>query len=323
MRKRLCEMDRFKRIMLILVVIGTAPFSAWAAKDIRIIVGSAKVVNVKSPQRVAIGNPEIADLTQINDRELLISGKAIGSTSLIVWQANGRKRISSVIVTAGKAAQTMIQIDVQVMEIAKTENMDLGLDWERLVGPAGKLSLLESSSPLKGVGTLQRGQLDLLLKLLVEKGNAKILARPKLLTLSGRKASFSSGGEIPVSTVSSTGQMNVEWKKYGVNLDVLARADNTGAINVEIRAELSDADFTHMVQGNPAIKTRWVSTTIHVQPGTTVIIGGLIQEKYQVIHKGLPILSELPILGYLFKSSLVRREESELVIFVTPHIVGK
>ncbi len=323
MRKRLCEMDRFKRIMLILVVIGTAPFSAWAAKDIRIIVGSAKVVNVKSPQRVAIGNPEIADLTQINDRELLISGKAIGSTSLIVWQANGRKRISSVIVTAGKAAQTMIQIDVQVMEIAKTENMDLGLDWERLVGPAGKLSLLESSSPLKGVGTLQRGQLDLLLKLLVEKGNAKILARPKLLTLSGRKASFSSGGEIPVSTVSSTGQMNVEWKKYGVNLDVLPRADNTGAINVEIRAELSDADFTHMVQGNPAIKTRWVSTTIHVQPGTTVIIGGLIQEKYQVIHKGLPILSELPILGYLFKSSLVRREESELVIFVTPHIVGK
>jgi len=323
MRKSLCKSGNWERIILTLMIIGIAPFSAWAGKDIRITVGSAKVVNVKSPQRVAIGNPEIADLTQINDRELLISGKAVGSTSLIVWQADGRKQISSVIVTTGKAAQTMIQIDVQVMEIAKTENMDLGLDWERLVGPSGKLSLVESSSPLKGIGILQRGQLDLLLKLLVEKGNAKILARPKLLTLSGRKASFSSGGEIPVSTVSSTGQMNVEWKKYGVSLDVLPRAGNTGAINAEIRAELSDADFTHMVQGNPAIKTRWASTTIHVQPGTTVIIGGLIQEKHQVIHKGLPILSDLPILGYLFKSSLVRREESELVIFVTLNIAGR
>jgi len=309
--------------LYILWLLLTLALSSAAGEDIKLTVGSAQIVSVRSPLRVAIGNPEIADLKQISENELLVNGKAVGSTTLIVWHRSGRKDISSILVTAGKAAQSMIQVDVQVMEIARTEDKDLGLDWESLLGPSGKLSLVETTSPLNAIGTLERGKLDLLLKLLDEKGKAKILARPKLLTLSGRKASFSSGGEIPVSTVGSNGQVNVEWKKYGVNLDVLPTAENTGVINVDLRAEVSDVDFSHLVQGNPAIRTRWASTVIHVKPGTTVVIGGLIQEKNQVSHQGLPILSDIPILGYLFKSSRIIREESELVIFVTPHIVGR
>jgi pilus assembly protein CpaC len=217
----------------------------------------------------------------------------------------------------------MIQVDVQVMEIYKSEGDNFGLDWERIVGPGGQLTLSESDSPLKAIGVLERGRLDLLLKMLVEKGNGKVLARPKLLTLSGKKASFSSGGEIPVATSSSNGQTNVEWKKYGVNLDVLPTAQDSGTVNAEIRAEVSEVDFTHLVQGNPAIKTRWASTTIHVMPESTVIIGGLIQERNQVSYQGLPLLMDIPVLGYLFKSTRIVQEESELVIFVTPHIVGR
>jgi len=77
------------------------------------------------------------------------------------------------------------------------------------------------------------------------------------------------------------------------------------------------------VQGNPALKTRWASTTIHVESGATVVIGGLIQDRTQVVTQGLPILSEIPVLGYLFKSTRIRKEESELVIFVTPYLVGR
>lgn len=307
-------------VFILCAMCGTNVFSG---KDIKMTIGSAQVVSVRSPVRVAIGNPEIADLKQISEKELLISGKAVGSTTLIVWYRSGRKKISTIFVTAGKAEQTMIQVDVQVMEISKTKGMNLGLDWEGLVGSGSNLSLVETTSPLKAIGVLERGKLDLMLKLLDETGNAKILARPKLLTLSGRKASFSSGGEIPVSTVNATGAVSVEWKKYGVNLDILPTAGNTGAINVDIRAEVSDVDYSYLVQGNPAIKTRWASTVIHVKPGTTVVIGGLIQEKKQISHQGLPLLSDIPILGYLFKSTRLIREESELVIFVTPHIVGR
>lgn len=297
--------------------------TAWAAADLTLPVGGAKVVMVKSPDRVAIGNPEVADVKQISSTELLLSGKSVGSTTLIVWGADGKKDISTVVITAGKSAQTMIQVDVQVMEITKSEDDKLGLDWEKIVGSSGQLTLAEADAPLKAIGTLERGKLSLLLKLLAEKGNAKVLARPKLLTLSGRKASFSSGGEIPVATTGANGSSNVEWKKYGVSLDVMPTANDTGTINAEIRAEVSDADFTHLVSGNPAIKTRWASTTIHVDPGATVIIGGLIQDRHQTNSQGLPILSDIPVLGYLFKSTVIHKEESELVIFVTPYLVGR
>jgi pilus assembly protein CpaC len=308
---------------MLLAMLGLAGMG-WADEDdIKVTLGSAKVVAVKSPERVAIGNPEVADVKQISDQELLVTGKSLGSTSLIIWYAGNRKQIYSVIVTTGKAAQTMIQVDVQVMEIIDTDTLNLGLDWERIVGNAGQLNIFESTAPINAIGTLDRAKLNLLLKLMVEKGHAKILARPKLLTLSGNKASFNSGGELPVSTVNSTGQQSVEWKKYGVNLDVNPTAKDTGDIHLDIRAEVSDVDYTHLVNGNPALKTRWASSTIQVQPGSTVVIGGLIQEKTQIQHQGLPILSDIPVLGYLFKSTMTSQENSELVIFVTPYIVGR
>ena len=307
----------------ILMVILNGSVLAWAGSDLTLTAGGAKVLGVKSPDKVAIGNPEIADVKQISKDELLLTGKSLGSTTLIIWFPDGHKDISTVVVAAGKSAQSMIQVDVQVLEINHNEGDHLGLNWEGILGSAGELTLAEVDAPLKAIGTLQRGKLNLLLQLLVEKGNAKVLARPKLLTLSGRKASFSSGGEVPYATTSANGQTNVEWKKYGVNLDILPTANDTGTINAEIRAEVSEIDYTHLVQNNPAIKTRWASTTIHVNPDATVVIGGLIQEKNQVSYQGIPLLMDIPVLGYLFKSTTIIQEESELVIFVTPHIVGR
>ncbi|NTV52134.1 MAG: hypothetical protein HGA76_03855 [Candidatus Firestonebacteria bacterium] len=316
-------MHRAMRVTVFLLFIWMTATAAWAGADLTLTSGGAKVIGVKSPEKVAIGNPEIADVKQISGEELLLTGKTIGSTTLIIWFPDGHKDISTVIVSAGKSAQTMIQVDVQVLEINHNEGDNFGLNWDGILGTAGELTLAETEAPLKAIGTLQRGKLNLLLKLLVEKGHAKVLARPKLLTLSGRKASFSSGGEVPYATTGSNGQSNVEWKKYGVNLDVLPTANDTGSINAEIRAEVSEIDYTHLVQNNPAIKTRWASTTIHVNPDATVVIGGLIQEKDQTIYQGVPLLMDIPVLGYLFKSTTIIQEESELVIFVTPHLVGR
>jgi len=314
MRRTIC-------LGLILTCLLATVGRARAEADIAITIGTAKVVAVKSPERTAIGNPLIADVKQVSDTELLVTGKSLGSTTLTVWYANGHKQIYTVFVGAGRSGQTMVQVDVQVMEINTNDSKNLGLDWARMVGANGELFLRETTSPLEAIGTLERGKLNLFLRLLVEKGRGKVLARPKLLTLSGHKASFSSGGEVPVSVIGTSGQQSVEWKKFGVNLDVQPTARESGEINLEIRAEVSDADFSRLVNGNPTLKTRWAATTIQVQPGATVVIGGLIQDKRTVRSQGLPVLSEIPVLGYFFKSTEVTEEESELVIFVTPSIV--
>lgn len=295
---------------------------APAGADIELTAGSAKVVKKIEMEKVAIGNPDVADVKQISDDELLITGKSAGSTSLIVWKKNGRKDISMVVVKPSKSDNVMVQVDVQVMELTKNDSLDVGFDWDKLVGSTTQLSLKETTAPLKAIGTLARGQLDLALKLLVEKGQAKILAKPKLLTLSGKPAQFSSGGEIPVPVVNEVNQVSVSWKSYGVKLDILPTAMSDDEIKVDVRAEVSDVDFTHLVQGNPAIKTRWASTTIQVKPRSTVVIGGLIQEKNQTFNQGVPVLSDIPVIGQLFKSTRYSKETSELVIFVTPQIIG-
>jgi pilus assembly protein CpaC len=313
-----------RRWLAIISMISVAilPAASRAGKEIQVMLGAAQVVGVRAPLRVAIGNPEVADVKQISDQELLVTGKTLGSTTLIIWDREGRKDTSTVLVTAGRAAETMVQVDVQVMEISQTDDKNMGLDWTLLTGP-GMLTLKETTAPLTAIGLLERGKLDMVLRLIEEKGQGKMLARPKLLTLSGRKASFSSGGEIPVATTNALGQSNVEWKKYGVNLDIQPTVQNTGAVTVELRAEVSDADFTKLVQGNPAVKTRWASTVIQVQPETTVVIGGLLSEIHKVNHTGVPVLSDIPVLGYLFKSTRLIEETSELVIFVTPRVVGR
>lgn len=294
----------------------------WALTDINLTVGSAKVIKTRLMEKVVIGNPEVADIKLISDEELLVTGKTAGTTSLIIWRKNGEKDIVTVVISAAKSAKAMIQVDVQVMEITNNNGMDLGFDWEKMVGTPTQLTLRETSAPLKAIGTLERGQLDLALKLLIEEGNAKLLAKPKLVTLSGKTAKFSSGGEIPVPIVNDRNQVSVSWKSYGVKLEILPTVNHLNEVSVKIRAEVSDVDFSYLVQGNPAIKNRWASTTIHVKPKATVVIGGLIQERTQTTNKGLPILSDIPVFGNLFKSTRYTKETSELVIFVTPQIIG-
>jgi len=313
---------RFKIVNILLIIMVFIPvFSLGASGDIKLTLGSAKVIRMKNLKRIVIGDPEIAEVKKISDKELLVSGKAMGRTNLIIWNNKGRRRMFDITVMSDKVNKTMIRVDVQVMEINKSKDKDIGLAWEKLIGVEGQLKLVETNAPLKAIGLLERGKLDIMLKMLLTKGNAKILAKPKLMTLSGYKARFSSGGEIPVATLNSNGQVHIDWKKHGVNLDILPILVEKDNIKIDIKAEVSDVDYTHLIQGNPALKTRWASTTIQVQPGITAVIGGLLQETTQTNNHGIPLLADIPVLGYLFKSTRTIKKESELVIFVTPYIV--
>jgi len=304
--------------------------SALFAEDkIQITIGESKILTVDSPKKIAVGNPVIADVKSISEKELLLIGKSGGTTSLIIWDKDGNQESSQVIVLASNIEKTMIEVNAQVIEIRKDSNNSFGVNWEEALGA---LTVAEKTIPplfqLSDCERLQKVQMKL--DVLVKNGYAKILAKPRLLTISGAKAKFLAGGEIPV-LIQTGGQNNpnisVDWKSYGVKLDIDPTADALDNINCLIKVEVSNLDSSAGVSYNgsvvPAMKTRWVDTSIYVKKGGTIVIGGLLQTEEFKRETGIPILSDLPLLGVLFKSIETQKQESELVIFVTPSIVGK
>jgi len=151
--------------------------------------------------------------------------------------------------------------------------------------------------------------------------------KPKLLASNGKKASFLSGGEVPIVTVSTTGQASVSWKKYGVSLEIDPKLTKQNRIEAQIRAEVSNLDYANAVSVGtsvvPAVKTRWAETSINVEPDNTVVIAGLIENQEMKTISGVPVLSGIPLLGELFKSVTTSDRKTELVIFVTPKISGQ
>ena len=314
-----------KKIIFLLLITVFAP----AEDRIQITIGESKIISVDSPRKIAVGNPVIADVKVVSEKELLLIGKSSGTTSLIVWDKDNNQVTSQVLVLAASIEKTMIEVNAQVLEIRKDSNTGFGINWETA---AGAFSAAEKTIPplfqIADLERLKKVQLDL--DLLVKNGYAKILAKPRLLTISGSKAKFLSGGEIPV-LIQTGGQsgtsFNVEWKTYGVKLDIEPTADALDNINCTIRVEVSNLDAAAGVSYNgsvvPALKTRWADTSLYVKKGGTIVIGGLLQTEEIKSETGIPVLSDLPLIGVLFRSTATQKMESELVIFVTPSIVGK
>jgi pilus assembly protein CpaC len=232
--------------------------------------------------------------------------------------------------------KTMIEMDVQVLELTDADDWDLGLDYARLALPNPSVpaglpnqanQLAEAlAPPLLSFGTFSRGPIDAVINALVSHHHGKILAKPRLLTVSGASATFLAGGEVPVVNQDALGKTNVEYKNYGVTLDIQPTADDGGNVNAIIRVEVSNLDSGNSVKvGNgilPALKTRWVKTSLFVKENGTLVIAGLIQEEESKVTTGVPLISEIPLLGELFKSTRIANKRSELVVFVTPKVLG-
>jgi pilus assembly protein CpaC len=231
------------------------------------------------------------------------------------------------------AAEDLIRVDVRVIDINKTKLHKVGLDWSRLLegrpgvsAPGGPLNLLEEANPpLERLGEFSRGQIDAFLRVIQENNYGKLLAEPKLVTVSGSSADFIVGGEIPVVSQDSQGRTDVSWKQYGVKLSIKPERKDAG-IKTHVRAEASSVDAEHAVSlpnGTymPAIKTRSAEADVEMESRSTIMIAGLLQTNDVTISSGVPLLMDLPLLGWLFRSTRKEKSESELVIFVTPSFV--
>jgi pilus assembly protein CpaC len=165
---------------------------------------------------------------------------------------------------------------------------------------------------------------SVMLSLLEANGLAKVLAEPTLVTLSGQEAKFLAGGEFPIPLSGAFGQVQVEWKKFGVLLDFTPTVIASQTIHLKLGAEVSEIDptLTVTIGGTsiPGLATRQSHTTVRLGDGQSFAIAGLLSDKIRSQIERVPFLGSVPILGALFRSTQWRREESELLVVVTARL---
>jgi pilus assembly protein CpaC len=168
-------------------------------------------------------------------------------------------------------------------------------------------------------------QLSILLEALETKGLARALAEPNLTALSGQQASFLAGGEYPIPVVDGDGGIGIEYKPFGVELTFTPRVVNNDTINLELVAAVSGIDNTVTVQNDGfsvnAFRRRETSTTVEMRDGESFAIAGLLEDDFADLATQVPWLGDIPVLGALFRSAEYERQQTELVIIVTPHLV--
>ena len=156
-------------------------------------------------------------------------------------------------------------------------------------------------------------------------GMVTILAEPTLTALSGETASFLAGGEFPIPISQSLGNVTVEFRQYGVGLAFTPYVLENGRISMRVRPEVSELSSAGSIEFNgfevPSLTIRRTETTVELGSGQSLVIGGLLRNNVNNSMNRTPFLGNLPIIGALFRSNNFRRDESELVIVVTPYLV--
>jgi pilus assembly protein CpaC len=163
-----------------------------------------------------------------------------------------------------------------------------------------------------------------MLSLLESNGLAKTLAEPTLVTLSGQQARFLAGGELPIPLGGSFGQVQVEWKKFGILLDFTPTVIAGDTIHLDMKAEVSDIDtsLSITIGGTtiPGLTSRQSETTVRLGDGQSFAIAGLLSDRIRSQIERVPFLGSIPILGTLFRSTQYRRDETELLVVVTARL---
>jgi pilus assembly protein CpaC len=247
--------------------------------------------------------------------------------------------------TGRLGADLTVQIDARIIEIRQGSLRDLGVRWRSEVnGPnAAVIADLAVNDLFRpGAADAPRGAesvppgarvwpprgylgwsavLDSRLALLEQRGLLTVLAEPSLSCRSGGAARFVSGGEFPIPVVGGNGSADVEFKEYGVILDVKPVVDASGIIFARVETELSQIDPSQTVLGVPGLLKRRSATDVTLREGETLVIAGLVSRLDAVDRQSVPGLGRVPLAGRAFRADQRRTERSELVILLTPRIV--
>ncbi|MDX8456414.1 type II and III secretion system protein family protein [Mesorhizobium sp. VK9D] len=234
------------------------------------------------------------------------------------------------------AGSLQVNLSVRVAEVSRSAMKELGINLSAF-GKIGNLTVGLASGKGAGSGAASGGgtagvayndgnvSLGAVLDALAKEHVASVLAEPNLTAMSGESANFLAGGEFPIPVVQGSGQVSVEFRHFGVGLEFVPTVLNNEQINIRVKSEASELSTQGAVQINgisvPAISTRRAETAVELGSGQSFAIGGLIRRSVNTDIRAFPWLGDLPILGALFRSSSFQKEETELVIIVTPYIV--
>lgn len=220
---------------------------------------------------------------------------------------------------------TQINIRVRFAEVARDELLSYGVSWNTLINNGsfsfGVLTSNIAPSPIGG-GT---DSIDGLLQALQQNNLLQILAEPNITTVSGQTASFLAGGEIPIPVPVNSELVGIEYKQFGVSLLSTPTLLPNGRISMEVRPEVSSIASDSVRIGGydvPSLQVRRADTVVEVGSGQTFAIAGLFQRQASNQIERIPLLGDMPILGNLFRSRRFQRNETELVILITPYLVA-
>jgi len=217
-------------------------------------------------------------------------------------------------VTLPEEKKIMLQYDLKIIEISQGESARLGIRWPDAMVAQGSVS--RTTREPRGVVSVGM-DFDATLNLLLANGKARILTNPKLSCESGEEATFLAGGEIPIVIITPESR-KVEWKTYGIILQINPSIAHGGKVRTKVLAEVSSVDHASGSSDVPGFLTRRVSTHFSSSPGETVMLSGLVKNEMAKDVSKIPLLGHIPVLGELFKSRAFRENQTELAVFITP-----
>jgi len=245
-------------------------------------------------------------------------------------------------------APRQVMIEAIVAEVTLTDNLRFGLQWLiqndvklqvepfendiNLSGPLAFQSLI-SGATLTYTALDLAGNTKLLIQSLADDNKAKILSSPHILVSDNREARLQVGDQIPISTSTTstpiggiiptnTTTSTIQYKDTGTILKVKPQVNDSGLVALEISQEVSKANIVNVLGTQQyQITKRDISTNLVAQDGQTIVLGGLIDETTSKGRSGIPFLSKIPILGYLFGSTIDDTTRTELIILLTPHVI--
>ena len=233
----------------------------------------------------------------------------------------------------GVTMPTQVNLRVRVAEMSRDVAKQLGFNWNALFNDGtfnfGILSGQPGNAPSPDLifGGYNRGNFDIsgVVDALAEEGVVSSLAEPNLTAVSGETASFLAGGEFPIPVATDNDGIVVEFKQFGVSLDFTPTVLSPERISLRVRPEVSELSDAFSISNQqitiPGIEVRRAETTVELGSGQSFAIAGLLDNRSDSNLAKVPGIGEMPILGPLFQSSEFIRNETELIIIVTPYVV--
>ncbi len=268
--------------------------------------------------------------------------------ALVLANRYAPQRVSNLMMVGG-TQQVMLKVRFAEMQRSVSKELSGGLTMNLLNGATGgalgggngglvnsgaavgNIGAANSIDPTKTGGlflgtTIGSLELGVLLEALESRGVVRTLAEPNLTALSGQEANFLAGGEYPIPIIDGDGNVAVSYKPFGVELNFRPRVIDGDQINLELSAAVSGIDPTVTVQNGGfsvnGFSRRESTTTVEMRDGESFAIAGLLQDDFRDLSGQVPWLGDIPVLGALFRSAEYVRQQSELVIIVTPHLVS-